>query len=164
MDMRMPEMNGMDATTAIKRTEAGKTTPIIAITAHAFQEEREAFISAGCDDFVSKPFDLDEISTILARHLPVLFSYADAASAKGRSAAPGGEARLLEALAGQPRELLDDLEQAIVILDAERIASIIDGITDIQPDSAAHLAGLARDFQYETLQQLINTVKERRES
>lgn len=54
MDMQMPIMDGYEATKQIKAI--AKDTPIIALTANAFEEDREAIIEAGCDDFMSKPF------------------------------------------------------------------------------------------------------------
>jgi adenylate cyclase len=53
---------------------------IIAVTASAFEEERQAALLAGCDDFISKPFKKDAICAVIARHLPVEFEYAEAAS------------------------------------------------------------------------------------
>ena len=53
MDIQMPIMDGYEATKKIKALK--KDTPIIALTAHAFEEDREAVFAAGCDDFISKP-------------------------------------------------------------------------------------------------------------
>nr|MDJ0845301.1 PAS domain S-box protein [Crocosphaera sp.] len=56
MDMRMPILDGYKATERIKATPQGQETVIIALTASAFEEERNLVLSAGCDDFMRKPF------------------------------------------------------------------------------------------------------------
>ncbi len=75
MDIRMPEMNGFEATRAIKHSTNGHQTVIIALTASAFAEERTQIIAAGCDDFVGKPFRDTEIFEHMAKHLGVRYIY-----------------------------------------------------------------------------------------
>lgn len=71
MDCQMPEMNGLDATKAIRRRESGgRHTPIIAMTANAMQEDRDRCLHAGMDDFVSKPVSAQQLQDILQRWLP----------------------------------------------------------------------------------------------
>jgi len=69
MDYQMPEMNGIEATMAIR--ELGLTTPIIALTANAMQGDREMFLESGMNDYMSKPFKIDELIAILKKWLPV---------------------------------------------------------------------------------------------
>ncbi|MEK7787454.1 MAG: response regulator, partial [Chloroflexota bacterium] len=71
MDCQMPEMNGLDATKAIRlRESSGRHTPIIAMTANAMQEDRDRCLHAGMDDFVSKPVSAQQLQDILQRWLP----------------------------------------------------------------------------------------------
>lgn len=70
MDMHMPNLNGVDATRAIRDMEgASKRTPIIAVTANAQVGERENCINAGLDDFISKPYSVPELQSVLVRWL-----------------------------------------------------------------------------------------------
>ncbi len=61
MDIQMPNMDGLETTKHIRKTELNKGTPIIAITAHAFPEEKERFLSSGMDDYLPKPIDLESL-------------------------------------------------------------------------------------------------------
>jgi CheY-like chemotaxis protein len=73
MDCLMPEMDGFEATQSIRQLEralgSGKRTPIIAVTANAFLEDKERCRKAGMDDFVSKPVDPGQLWDALARWL-----------------------------------------------------------------------------------------------
>jgi CheY-like chemotaxis protein len=55
MDLRMPVMDGYEATRALHETEWGKNTPVIAITAYASREHKHKALTAGCCDFIAKP-------------------------------------------------------------------------------------------------------------
>lgn len=67
MDMNMPELDGWDATRLIR--EQGVMVPVIAITAHAMQGDRERAIEAGCTDYHTKPVELDALLTLIEKLL-----------------------------------------------------------------------------------------------
>ncbi len=79
MDMRMPIMDGYEATKVIKAREetliSNHKTIIIALTANAFEEQREAMIKAGCDDYINKPFREEELLEKLSEYLGVQYTY-----------------------------------------------------------------------------------------
>jgi CheY-like chemotaxis protein len=72
MDIQMPEMNGLEATTAIKQFR--KNIPVIAQTANAIMEERQKCLEAGCDDFISKPININELYDKIDKWLSVKHS------------------------------------------------------------------------------------------
>ena len=67
MDIQMPEMNGYQATEALRKEKI--TTPIIALTAYAMRGDDKKCIEAGCDGYLSKPVDRIELAEVLGKHL-----------------------------------------------------------------------------------------------
>lgn len=61
MDMSMPEMDGWTAAGLIKKDEQTKSIPLLALTAHALPGDRQRAMDAGCDEYITKPMDLDEL-------------------------------------------------------------------------------------------------------
>jgi len=61
MDMSLPVIDGWEATRQLKANEATKSIPVIALTAHAMEQDREKAMGAGCDDFDTKPVDIQRL-------------------------------------------------------------------------------------------------------
>jgi signal transduction histidine kinase/DNA-binding response OmpR family regulator len=72
MDCQMPEVDGYMATQAIRRREdafrPGRHTPIVAMTAHTLEGDRERCLAAGMDDYIAKPLRMEAVATVCARH------------------------------------------------------------------------------------------------
>ena len=67
MDIRMPEMNGLDATRIIK--EVSSSTPVVALSAYAFEENIREAKEAGCDEFMAKPFKVENLIEVVKKFL-----------------------------------------------------------------------------------------------
>ena len=67
MDIRMPEMNGLDATRIIK--EVNSDTPVVALSAYAFEENIREAKAAGCDEFMAKPFKVENLIEMVRKYL-----------------------------------------------------------------------------------------------
>ena len=71
MDCQMPEMGGLEATATIRQAENGsRHVPIIAMTANAMEGDREECLSAGMDDYISKPIKKSNLAEALVRWAP----------------------------------------------------------------------------------------------
>jgi two-component system sensor histidine kinase/response regulator len=69
MDMQMPVMNGLEATRAIRKLPNRQAVPILAMTANAFAEDREACLEAGMNDFLTKPVVPEKLFEVLLKWL-----------------------------------------------------------------------------------------------
>jgi CheY-like chemotaxis protein len=68
MDLRMPEMGGLEATRAIRERWPDNGPNIIAVTAYALQGDREMCLDAGMDDYISKPIRMEELAGVLSKY------------------------------------------------------------------------------------------------
>src|SRR5205807_10527298 len=69
MDLSLPEMNGWEATRALKADRTLAHIPVVAITAHAMVGDRETAIAAGCAECLTKPFELEELIALVERYV-----------------------------------------------------------------------------------------------
>lgn len=153
MDMRMPVMNGLEATRRIKATEAGKSTVVIALTAHALEEEREPILAAGCDDLVRKPFREEEIFELMAKHLGLKYLY----ERDPKEENPIQPERELTAaqLAALPAGLRRELHDAVLRLDPSRILKVVEKIAERDASLGAALRTFTDNLDYPRLLQLL---------
>ncbi len=82
MDLRMPEMGGLEAATAIRKITGLEKAPIIAASASVLQEDQDESLQAGCDGFLPKPVQLDALEVILQTHLKLEWIYESEETAK----------------------------------------------------------------------------------
>ncbi|MEJ5311336.1 MAG: ATP-binding protein [Anaerolineae bacterium] len=164
MDMRMPVMDGYAATRKIKALaqKLGRTALVVALTASAFEEDHDAIIAVGCDDFIRKPFRESEIFDILTRHLGVRFIYEtpENGARAGQTAMSAADDattpdNLRVALATLPAAWVADLRQATVTLDAARLLALIADIRPQAPHLADTLSQWVHNFDYEKIIQLV---------
>jgi len=70
MDINMPDMDGYTLTTQIKAMTGYERVPILAITANVMRGDREKTLEAGCDGYIQKPIDIDQLTREIEKFLP----------------------------------------------------------------------------------------------
>jgi PAS domain S-box-containing protein len=159
MDMRMPVMDGYEATQKIKSTVKGQATAIIALTASALEEEQAIVVSAGCDDYLRKPFREEDIFSVMEKQIGLRYTYDYPAYPSENSPLKARMILTLSTLSAIPTELLANVEQAAQFSDMELLDRSIDEIEGYNTALAQTLATLANDFEYGKIVTLIQDAK-----
>ena len=166
MDMGMPIMDGYEATHQIRLLETDletnnnrpalcpAPTKIIALTASAFEEDRSLMIDAGCDDFVRKPFQEQEIFDAIARHLGVKYQYEthrEVEACDSASADLSVRTVPLINLQNLPADWIGRLQQAAIQADQDWLRQLIDQLPTEQTVLKERLTQLVNRFDFDTL-------------
>jgi CheY-like chemotaxis protein len=158
MDMRMPIMDGYEATKYIKSTIKGNATAIIALTASVLEEEKVIVLSAGCDDFLRKPFQEQVIFETLTKHLGVQYIYEKLTD--DHLVYDVHQPMLLSTdLAvsmAMSEEWRSQLTKAAEEGDSKRVMELIQEIPDKQSTMIKILEQFARQFKFDEIVELLN--------
>lgn len=152
MDMRMPVMDGYEATKYIKSTPKGNATAIIALTASVLEEEKAIVLSAGCDDFLRKPFREQIIFDALTKHLGVQFIYEEASAMDmSQQTQPSLTSADLEIMSPEWRSRL---YQAALEADRDRVMRLIQEIPTTEIHLVVSLQKLDNQFEFDEIMDL----------
>ncbi|GAK55095.1 putative histidine kinase [Candidatus Vecturithrix granuli] len=151
MDLRMPVLDGYQATQQIKATPQGQQTKVIVVSASVVDDDRQAVFAAGCDDFLRKPFQEADIFTLLEKHLGLRFIYEQETPSQTDQAVLLDADILAAAITEVSSDILQELAQATKQLDINLILHIISRIRVHQPLVADMLEPLAKNFDYEKI-------------
>ena len=150
MDIRMPVMDGYQATQQLKKLIPGKETIIIAISASAFEDKKEEALSAGCDDFIAKPFKEAEIFNMMQKHLGLEYVYEEESSkeslTKDQNLGP-----TIEMLKALPTEWKKEMKQAIEHVDLHQMHLQITKVREQDGTLADLIQRQMDNFEYERI-------------
>jgi CheY-like chemotaxis protein len=153
MDMRMPQMDGYEATRRIKATEAGRATPVIAITASAFMDEERKVREVGTDGYVRKPLRAAELFQALEQCLGLRYIYAEEEAALRVESMSAG--LMPEAIVTLPEGLIEAMRQALEEGDMTRLRELIGQVEELDSAAARTLQELADRYDYEKLGEIL---------
>lgn len=142
MDMRMPVMDGYEATAKIRELPGGKAVKIAAITASAFMEQRSRIFKVGCDDVVNKPFKIHEVFDTMAEHLGVRYQYEEEKMNEQKTML---SVEMMETL---PLALRSALKEAAQVLDVKAIGEVVNKIRSCDIEIADGLQVLVDSYQF----------------
>jgi CheY-like chemotaxis protein len=156
MDIRMPVMDGYEATKYIRAKPQGTDTVIIALTASVLEEERAVTLASGCNDFLSKPFREQDIFDTLTNYLGVQYIYAEEETLKLTSELTLNP----EQLTSMPSVWIKQLYKAAIEGDMDLISSLITEIPPRESELAKNLKELVQQFQFEVIINLLEPMME----
>lgn len=145
MDIRMPRMDGYQATQHIRALPGGSRVKIVALTASAFDEDLQKIIAAGCDDAVKKPLEADKLFQLMGDMLGLRYRY------ESRAVQENGTQQDSAGLSVLPKETIAQIQQAAEALDTIQLRRIVDQLHAAHPALAARLAALMEGYQFEKI-------------
>jgi len=148
MDLRMRDLDGLQATRQILSNPATSSTPVIMVTASAFGDSRQAALDAGCVDFISKPIRAAQLFEKLQRHTGVRFASPHEVESNDE---------LLESAPSSQREIGKRLEEAASIGNVTEIEAIVKELANGNERDArlsTRIAQLSSKFDFPALLQL----------
>lgn len=154
MDLRMPVMDGYEAARQIKSTEKGQQTPIIALTASAFEETKLMTTPSDLQGFIRKPFRENELFGTIGRILGMDYIYEDETPPRPAEYDMNNDSVRLD-IAKLPVSLVSRISQALAVADLNQMIKLIQSIEPDHPELAQYLMALATNYEYDYLMRLL---------
>jgi PAS domain S-box-containing protein len=145
MDMRMPVIDGYEATRQIRALPGGREVKIVALTASAFEEDRAAVLAAGCDELLKKPLEEARLFEMMETLLGLRYVHGTQAAATVSGPVVDVDLSVL------PEALRVELRHAAEMLDMEGVRNIATRIKQEHEDTATHLEKLLNDFRFDLI-------------
>jgi CheY-like chemotaxis protein len=155
MDLRMPRLDGFQAIRRIRSLPKRAKTPILVMTASAFQEDRRQVMDAGGDDFIGKPFRERELYDKIERLTGANYVYDEETPKADVVKQPVLSKEKLAAAI--PAELRDQLRHAILRADLDAMLAVVDNVQARDPEIAKELRNRLEYFDYQGVLTLLES-------
>ncbi len=154
MDIRMPGIDGLEATQRLKSSEASRQIPIIAVTANAFADDRDAALRAGANGYIRKPFKENELFDAIAQVARIEYEYESVPGAASPAQSADQPPFSPEDAVILPPALATQIRQATLTANLNQLLILIAQVEEVSPAFARYLQYLANTFRYDDLLKL----------
>jgi signal transduction histidine kinase/DNA-binding response OmpR family regulator len=152
MDIRMPVMDGLEATKKIREQESDPPCVIIGISASAFTENQEQVFAAGCNDFIAKPFKERDLFEMMHQHLDLQYVYEESIQRAGiETIKREYDILTSERMSDLQPEWKTEMKLAIEHVDLEQMHALIDQIRKQDATLAVAIQQRIDQFEYEKI-------------
>lgn len=151
MDIRMPVMDGYEATRVIRSIAGGDKIPIVALTASVFEENRSDALDAGCDDLIRKPIEENELLESIRKLLGLRYQYTESTPVESHE--PMSVKADLSAL---PAKIITELTQAASMLNEKAVVTIVKRLRAEYPEEAAVIMELIDGYRFDRILELLS--------
>jgi CheY-like chemotaxis protein len=151
MDLRMPVMDGREATRGIKSSPKGKETPVIVLTASSFEDGRQDMAAAGANGYIRKPFRESELFETIANCLGISYVYAEEAVGSLPQLSTATATLSAEALSRLPKDLIQGIRDTASGANLKLLLTLISQLETHDAQAAEALRELANHYDYEAI-------------
>ncbi|MES9936130.1 MAG: ATP-binding protein [Sedimenticola sp.] len=156
MDIRMPVMDGLEATKHIRGLEGGNDVCIFALTASVQKGQEQKALEAGCDDILRKPFDIQEIYSQIGNKLDIEYIYEDSGEVTIPPESNDPIEKISDRIEKLPSEILQSLTNAIRLLDIEEVRAVTQRIHEYDNELAYALSQMIDEYRYSDISRYLN--------
>ena len=154
MDLRMPVMDGYEATRIIKSTPKGEKIFIVALTARAIEEQKKKLNGISIDGYIHKPFRENELFNTIGNLLNIQYVYDNSNELKQSNNQVRNKENVAKAILQLPTELIEKMYHAVSTADLDLLLELIKTIDPNLSQLAEDLTTLANDYDYDFLQKI----------
>ena len=155
MDIRMPVMDGYEATKNIKSTPKGKNIPIVALTASTLKDEQNKAVEFGMQGHIGKPFRENELFTTIGNILNIEYISADE-EIKTISSNIKDKESIFSEISLLPQNCINQMKRAVEIADFELLLELVNNCAAEYSGLACELKSLVDNYDYEYLEKILN--------